>query len=82
VRDITDRVKGIAETRAPYMARKQPMPKDQMFRVIKDLEAQMKAAARNLEFEKAAMFRDEVYELRRILALDEKGPLLSLKAKD
>ena len=81
VRDITDRVKGIAETRAPYMARKQPMPKDQMFRVIKDLEAQMKAAARNLEFEKAAMFRDEVYELRRILALDEKGPLLSLKAK-
>ena len=82
VRDITDRVKGIAETRAPYMARKQPMPKDQMFRVIKDLESQMKAAARNLEFEKAAMFRDEVYELRRILALDEKGPLLSLKAKD
>ncbi len=82
VRDITDRVKGIAETRAPYMARKQPMPKDQMFRVIKDLEAQMKAAARNLEFEKAAMFRDEVYELRRILALDEKGPLLSLKAKN
>ena len=81
VRDITDRVKGIAETRAPYMARKQPMPKDQMFRVIKDLEAQMKASARNLEFEKAAMFRDEVYELRRILALDEKGPLLSLKAK-
>ncbi len=82
VRDITDRVKGIAETRAPYMARKQPMPKDQMFRVIKDLEAQMKAAAQNLEFEKAAMFRDEVYELRRILALDEKGPLLSLKAKN
>ena len=82
VRDITERVKGIAETRAPYMARKQPMPKDQMFRVIKDLESQMKAAARNLEFEKAAMFRDEVYELRRILALDEKGPLLSLKSKD
>ncbi len=82
VRDITERVKGIAETRAPYMARKQPMPKDQMFRVIKDLESQMKAAARNLEFEKAAMFRDEVYELRRILALDEKGPLLSLKTNN
>ncbi len=81
VRDITDRVKGIAETRAPYMAGKQPMPKDQMFRVIKDLESQMKVSARNLEFEKAAMFRDEVYELRRILALDEKGPLLSLKAR-
>ena len=81
VRDITDRVKGIAETRAPYMAGKQLMPKDQMFRVIKDLESQMKVSARNLEFEKAAMFRDEVYELRRILALDEKGPLLSLKAR-
>ena len=43
-----------------------------MFRVIKDLEVQMKDAARNLEFEKAAQVRDEIYELRRILAAEQK----------
>ena len=43
-----------------------------MFRVVKDLEGQMKDAAKNLQFEKAAQFRDEVFELRRLLALEEK----------
>ena len=55
------------------------MSKDEMFRVVKDLETQMKAAAKNLEFEKAAMMRDEIFELRRILAVDEKGPLSSAR---
>ena len=40
--------------------------------MVKDLEAQMKRAAKNLEFEKAAMFRDEVYEIRRLLAMAKK----------
>ena len=39
---------------------------------VKDLETQMKESARNLMFEKAAQLRDEMYELRRILALEEK----------
>ena len=42
-----------------------------MFRVVKDLEVQMKEAARNLEFEKAAAVRDEMLDLRRILALEK-----------
>ena len=77
VKDITDRVKAVAESRAPYMARRKEMSRDDMFRVTKDLEVQMKAAAKNLEFEKAAMLRDEVYELRRVLAMDEKSPVPS-----
>ena len=40
----------------------------------------MKVAARNLEFEKAAMLRDEVFELRRVLAVDEKAPLMDPRA--
>ncbi|MCE2464452.1 MAG: UvrB/UvrC motif-containing protein, partial [Dehalococcoidia bacterium] len=80
VKDITDRVKAVAESRAPYMTRRQAMSKDEMFRVVKDLETQMKAAAKNLEFEKAAMMRDEIFELRRILAVDEKGPLSSARS--
>ena len=36
-----------------------------MTRLIKDLEVQMKQAAKNLEFEKAALLRDRIIELRR-----------------
>ena len=72
VKDITDRVKGMAESRAPYLTQRKAMSRDEMFRVVKDLESQMKVAAKGLEFEKAAMLRDEMYELRRVLTLDEK----------
>ena len=47
-----------------------------MFKVVKDLEVQMKESAKALQFEKAAQFRDEIFELRRLLALEDKiiGP--------
>jgi excinuclease ABC subunit B len=45
-----------------------PIPKDELARLIKELESQMKAAAKNMEFEKAALLRDQVVELRRQLA--------------
>ena len=77
VRDITDRVKAVAESRASYSTQRKAMSREEMFRVVKDMEAQMKYAAKNLEFEKAAMLRDEVFELRRILVADEKSPLAS-----
>jgi excinuclease ABC subunit B len=47
------------------------MPKDEMARLVKDLELQMKQAAKDLEFEKAALIRDQVVELKRLLAADE-----------
>ena len=72
VRDITERVKGVAEERTPYAAERKLMSEDELFRVVKDLESQMKRAAKNFEFEKAAMFRDEVYEIRRLLAMAKK----------
>ena len=40
---------------------------------MKDLEKQMKTAAKNLEFEKAASLRDQVVELRKTLALEEQA---------
>ena len=82
VKDITDRIKAVAETRAPYVTQRQAMSRDEMFRVVKDLETQMKVAAKSLEFEKAAMMRDEIFELRRILAVDEKGPLSSAQSRE
>ncbi len=72
VHDITETIKGIGESRASYRVMRQEMSREDMFRVIKDLEVQMKDAARNLEFEKAAQVRDEIYELRRILAAEQK----------
>jgi excinuclease ABC subunit B len=41
------------------------LPKDEIARIIKDLESQMKRAAKELEFEKAANLRDQIVELRR-----------------
>ena len=67
VHDITERVRALAETRAPYVT-KDDMPKDDILRLIKDLEAQMKSAARNLEFEKAALLRDQIVDLRKAIA--------------
>ena len=72
VHDITEGIKALAESRASYRTARQEMSREDMFRVIKDLEVQMKDAARNLEFEKAAQVRDEIHELRRVLALEER----------
>ena len=72
VHDITESIKGIAESRNSYRTVRQEMSREDMFRVIKDLEVQMKDAARNLEFEKAAQVRDEIFELRRVLAVEER----------
>jgi len=63
IKDITERVRAVAETRAPYVTT--PMTKEDVARLIKELESQMKAAARGLEFEKAALLRDRIIELRR-----------------
>ena len=67
VHDITERVKVIAETKAPYVTQ-DDLPKDELLRLIKDLESQMKSAAKNLEFEKAALLRDQIVDLRKVVA--------------
>jgi len=41
------------------------IPKDEAVRLIKDLESQMRNAAKQLDFEKAAQLRDQVIEVRR-----------------
>jgi excinuclease ABC subunit B len=45
-----------------------------MQRLISELEKQMKDAAKDLEFEKAAVLRDQIYELRGILAEESNAP--------
>jgi excinuclease ABC subunit B len=69
IRDLTDRVKAVAEEKGLVSEDGLivDVPKEELTRMVKDLESQMKAAAKNLEFEKAALLRDQVVELRRLL---------------
>ncbi len=89
VRDLTQRLQmehggsrprfggapAVAEERPEYRLAPTAMPKDEVTRLIKDLEKQMKTAAQNLEFEKAAVLRDEIIELRRALLAQDVRPV-------
>jgi excinuclease ABC subunit B len=77
VRDLTDELKAVsppgaatagavAEERAEYAVRGR-IPPEELSRLIGELEAQMQEAAVALEFEKAALIRDQIYELKRQL---------------
>ena len=74
IRDITDQVKQVAEERAAYdvgtPVDTANIPKDEIARLVKDLEKQMKQASKALEFERAALLRDQIIELRRELLGD------------
>jgi len=70
IRDLTDQVRAVAEERAEYVVGGE-LPKDELTRLIKELEKQMKAAAAELEFEKAALLRDQIFELRQALQDDD-----------
>ena len=74
IKDINDRVRKVAEEKVDYRAGSD-VPRDELMRLVLDLEVQMKAAAKNLEFEKAALIRDQVIQLRRELAGDDEGLL-------
>jgi excinuclease ABC subunit B len=74
VRDLTDRVKQAAivdnsKAAQPETIDLLDLTPAELDRMTRDLEKEMKAAARNLEFEKAAGLRDQLIEVRRTVAL-------------
>jgi excinuclease ABC subunit B len=86
VHDLTQRVAveraagsgrgwAVAESGPEYRISPAAMPKDEAARLIKDLEKQMKAAAQDLEFEKAAMLRDQIIEIRRMMQEQDPRPI-------
>jgi excinuclease ABC subunit B len=74
IHDLTEEMspRAVAEMRGEYNV-KDPgaMPRKELQKIIVEVEKRMKEAAKNMEFEKAAALRDEMYELRSILAEDE-----------
>jgi excinuclease ABC subunit B len=72
-RVMTERMKVVAESKMDYGAfTNQEMSRDEAARLIKELEKQMKTAAQALEFEQAALLRDQISELRKLM--DEGKP--------
>jgi excinuclease ABC subunit B len=82
IRDLTDRVKSESntdeveyETAKPGRLSVRDLPKSEAEKILANLEGEMKAAAKDLEFEKAALLRDQILELRQqLLDIDEKTP--------
>jgi excinuclease ABC subunit B len=76
VRDLTERVRVAAEAKPGYEAGRAPLeiPKSEGARLIAELESQMKQAAQKWEFEKAALLRDQILELRQMLDAQDARP--------
>ena len=69
--DLSERLttsSSVSDAREDFRETKKRLPKNELKHVLADLERQMKEAAKNLEFEKAAELRDQVYEMRGLLA--------------
>jgi excinuclease ABC subunit B len=80
VHDITERLTSpqylTAEGRSEYKAGKQTtrLPENEIKRLIAEFETQMRQAAKDLAFEQAAVLRDQILDLRRLLAEESNLP--------
>ncbi len=72
VHDLTERVKAASALSGEGRPAHE-LPTAELDRVIKELDRQMKEAAKALEFEKAALLRDQIVELKGVLALQQAG---------
>ncbi len=63
--------KAIGEEKAQYKTAADGLPRGELRKIVDEVEKQMKEAAKNLEFERAAALRDELYDLKNLLAEDE-----------
>ena len=84
IRDLTQRIRAVSEAaRQPAAEAPSPvdLPPSDLKRLIDTLEQEMRAAAKALEFEKAAALRDQLMELRQVMVLkeqDQRDPSLGL----
>ena len=65
IKDIGDRLRRVAEESSEYTVEASDLPREELARMILEIERQMKTAAKELDFERAALLRDQVVELRR-----------------
>jgi len=70
IKDITERIR-VAVVDAPSLGQNTTRSRVEKARLVDDLEKQMKKLAKGLEFERAAMLRDRVIELKRELLVKD-----------
>ena len=84
IRDINDRLAAVAESPGAYDADSRELTElsqAEVEKVIGQLEAEMKNAARQLEFERAAALRDAIQDIR-IRVLEQDASVAVLKAAE
>jgi len=69
VKDIRDNIRAAEVKQLPKL--KEFIPKEELPIIIKGLEEEMRTAAMELEFEKAARIRDRLIELKKVLKREE-----------
>jgi excinuclease ABC subunit B len=72
IHDLTEELtaKSVGEAKGEYKINGD-IPRNELRQIVHEMEKQMKEAAKNLEFERAAALRDELYNLKNLLAEDE-----------
>ncbi len=84
IRDINDRLAAVAEAPGAYDADSRELTElsqAEVEKMIAQLEAEMKNAARQLEFERAAALRDEIQDIR-IRVLEQDASVTVLRAAE
>ena len=71
--DLTERVRIATQEESALDVKPEAMEPAALQKMIQELEKEMKSAAQNWEFEKAAALRDQIFELRGVL--EHKAPL-------
>ncbi len=81
IRDINDRLAAVAESPGAYDSGSRELSElsqAQVEKMVRQLEAEMKSAAKQLEFERAAALRDEIQDIR-IHVLEQDASVAVLK---
>jgi excinuclease ABC subunit B len=88
IRDINDRLRAVAEKAGVYgdgreggAAELTTMAHEEVEKLVGRMEAEMRQAARNLEFERAAALRDEI-QMIRLRVLEEDASAVVVKAAE
>ena len=63
IKDITEKLKSNEENKEIFESE---IKKEDAFKMIKKLEKEMKSFAKSMEFEKAALIRDQIQDIRKI----------------
>jgi hypothetical protein len=86
IRDINDRLRAVAEASGAYSVEGRErelsqMSRDEIGKLVSQMEAEMRSAAKELDFERAAALRDEIQDIR-LRVLEEDASLRVARAAE